>query len=66
MKDVPSIVEGISLSGQHAIVTGATNGIGRAIAQTLAHADAAVTVLDLTEQPRDGGKSTAERRLSFR
>lgn len=45
-------------------MTGASNGIGRVIAQTLAQADANVTVFDMAEQPRDGGTPTAERIVS--
>jgi NAD(P)-dependent dehydrogenase (short-subunit alcohol dehydrogenase family) len=49
----------IDLTSKKAIVTGASSGIGRAIATTLARAGAHVCVADLTQEPREGGESTA-------
>ena len=48
---------GINLKGRSALVTGAASGIGRACAERLAQADAAVTVLDLNG---DTAKEVAE------
>ncbi len=45
------------LSGRVALVTGAANGIGRAIAQRLAEAGAHIVITDIA---MDGAKSTAE------
>lgn len=46
------------LSGKAAIVTGASSGIGRAIALSFAAEGARVVVADLTEQPVEGGEPT--------
>ncbi|AKU09818.1 SDR family NAD(P)-dependent oxidoreductase [Haloferax gibbonsii] len=43
------------LSGQTAIVTGASSGNGRAIAKTFAEEGAAVVCADIIEDPREGG-----------
>ncbi|WP_248659822.1 SDR family NAD(P)-dependent oxidoreductase [Gordonia sp. C13] len=50
----------IDLSGQHAVVTGASRGIGRAIARTLAAAGAHVTILDRSDALRTDGNSTSD------
>ncbi len=50
------VIEGIDLSGRHAIVTGASSGIGVETARALASAGAAVT---LAVRSTDAGKRTA-------
>ena len=50
------VIEGIDLSGQHAIVTGASSGIGVETARSLASAGAAVT---LAVRNTDAGERTA-------
>lgn len=47
------------LSGKTAIVTGASSGIGRAIAIAYASAGASVFIADITESPKEGGETTA-------
>ncbi len=49
-----------SLENKAALVTGAASGIGRAIAMRLAREGASVTVADIREEPREGGKPTHE------
>ena len=51
------VIEGIDLSGQHAIVTGASSGIGVETARALASAGAAVT---LAVRNTDAGERTAD------
>ncbi len=46
------------LAGKVAVVTGASSGIGRAIAVSFAGEGAAVVIADLTEQPKEGGEPT--------
>ena len=48
------------LNGKIAIVTGASSGIGRAIACRFANAGARVVLADVTEAVREGGIPTAE------
>jgi NAD(P)-dependent dehydrogenase (short-subunit alcohol dehydrogenase family) len=51
---------GDRLAGQTALVTGASSGIGRAIALRFAEEGAAVVVADVREEPREGGTPTHE------
>lgn len=46
------------LSGKSAVVTGGASGIGRAISVTFAEHGAHVTVADVTDEPRGGGRPT--------
>jgi len=46
------------LAGKIAVVTGASSGIGRAIAISFASEGASVVVADITEDPVEGGEST--------
>ena len=48
------------LAGKNAIVTGASSGIGRAIAMALAAEGANVAIGDLSEAPREGGAGTSD------
>ncbi len=48
------------LDGKTAIVTGATSGIGRAIALAFAENGASVVVTDIEETPKDGSRPTAD------
>src|SRR3569833_4795909 len=48
------------LDGSVAIVTGATSGIGRAIALTYAKEGARVALADLTTEPLEGGEPTLD------
>lgn len=47
------------LAGKIAVVTGASSGIGRAIALAFAGEGASVVIADLTERPVEGGEPTA-------
>jgi len=51
------VTAGVNLTGHGALVTGAASGIGRACAERLARAGAAVTVLDLNG---DAARKVAE------
>jgi len=48
------------LEGKIAVITGASSGIGRAIAVGFAQEGASVTIADITEQPVEGGPTTVE------
>ncbi len=48
------------LKNKTALVTGASSGIGRAIAIRFAEEGASVTVADIRQNPREGGKPTHE------
>jgi NAD(P)-dependent dehydrogenase (short-subunit alcohol dehydrogenase family) len=48
------------LGGKTAVITGASSGIGRAIAQRFAEEGASVVVADVREAPRQGGTPTHE------
>jgi NAD(P)-dependent dehydrogenase (short-subunit alcohol dehydrogenase family) len=48
------------LEGKIAVVTGASSGIGRAIAQSFADEGAVVVIADVTTEPIEGGVPTAE------
>jgi glucose 1-dehydrogenase len=48
------------LEGKIAVITGASSGIGRAIAVGFAREGARVTIAEITEQPIEGGSTTVE------
>ena len=48
------------LAGKTALVTGASSGIGRAIAQKFADEGALLVLMDVTDQVREGGQPTHE------
>ena len=48
------------LAGKIAVVTGASSGIGRAIAISFASEGASVVIADIAEQPVEGGDSTLD------
>jgi glucose 1-dehydrogenase len=48
------------LTGKSAVVTGASSGIGRAIAMSFAAEGASVVVLDITTDPLEGGEPTTD------
>jgi glucose 1-dehydrogenase len=48
------------LEGKIAVITGASSGIGRAIAVGFAREGAQVTIADVTEQPIEGGPTTVD------
>src|SRR5437016_3226002 len=47
------------LAGKTAVITGASSGIGRAIAVSFAAEGARVVIVDLTAEPIEGGEPTA-------
>ena len=49
------------LEGRTAIVTGASSGIGRAIALRFAAEGARIAIADITEEPKEGGEPTVAR-----
>jgi NAD(P)-dependent dehydrogenase (short-subunit alcohol dehydrogenase family) len=49
-----------SLAGKTAVVTGASSGIGRAIAASFAAEGAIVVIADVTTEPLEGGEPTAD------
>lgn len=51
---------GTRLNERSAVVTGASSGMGRAIARRLAEEGATVTVADIRKLPREGGRPTHE------
>jgi NAD(P)-dependent dehydrogenase (short-subunit alcohol dehydrogenase family) len=48
------------LNGRSAIITGASSGLGRAIARAYAAEGCAVTIADISTEPVEGGAPTAE------
>ena len=48
------------LLGKNAVITGASSGIGRAIALSFAAEGARVVIADVTSEPIEGGAPTAE------
>src|SRR5258707_4271451 len=48
------------LAGKVAIITGASSGIGRAIAASFAAEGARVVIADIVTEPLEGGESTLE------
>jgi NAD(P)-dependent dehydrogenase (short-subunit alcohol dehydrogenase family) len=48
------------LAGKNAVITGASSGIGRAIALSFAAEGARVVIADVTSEPIEGGAPTAE------
>jgi NAD(P)-dependent dehydrogenase (short-subunit alcohol dehydrogenase family) len=57
---VPAVAASVMLTGDAAVVTGAASGNGRAIARRFAEAGADVVVADVIEEPREGGRPTAD------
>lgn len=52
------VADGVDFESDHVIITGAGSGIGRKIALEFGALNAAVSIIDIDENPRDGPKPT--------